>query len=99
MSPIQHRPLTAAVLIVALAPHAGGAQEVSNPWLSERRVLNFAHGAIRWDAMVDTDCNKRTDTKFSDLVQGAEALRTSTDPSRSELIAYKSKLECVNGGK
>jgi hypothetical protein len=58
--------------------------------------LNFAHGSIGWTAMVDTNCDKVADTRFSDLVTAAEAQRLVSPTNKAALISFKTKLECAN---
>lgn len=51
--------------------------------------LNFANGAIAWNRLVDTNGDKRPDTRFLDAITAAEALRLDPNATRTELDRQK----------
>jgi len=55
--------------------------------------LNFAHGAIEWDRLVDTDGDGRPDTRFLTAIEAAEDLRLDPAATRRQLDAMKKVVE------
>jgi subtilisin family serine protease len=57
--------------------------------------LNFANGAVAWDALIDTNGDSAGDTAFSDVISGAEAVRLGPH-TRAELEEQKDLLESIS---
>ncbi len=55
--------------------------------------LNFANGSIDWDRLVDTNGDKRVDTRFLTAMENVEALRIDPTTSRKDLDATKKLVE------
>lgn len=55
--------------------------------------LNFANGAVEWNRLVDTNGDKRADTRFLDAITAAESLRLDANASRVLLDRQKVILE------
>jgi hypothetical protein len=59
--------------------------------------LNFANGSLRWNQMVDTDCNGTRDTRFNQVMRTAENVFLDSSSTRSELNGQKNVLSCIGG--
>jgi hypothetical protein len=55
--------------------------------------LNFANGAVDWNRLVDTNGDKRPDTRFLDAITAAERLRLDPNTTRTQLDRQKTILE------
>ena len=51
--------------------------------------LNFANGAMEWNRLVDTNGDKRADTRFLDAIKAAESLRLDPNATRAQLDRQK----------
>ncbi|HEU5490593.1 MAG TPA: PKD domain-containing protein [Gaiellaceae bacterium] len=51
--------------------------------------LNFANGAMEWNRLVDTNGDKRADTRFLDAMKAAETLRLDPNATRAQLDRQK----------
>ena len=58
--------------------------------------MNFADGRVALTDLVDTNWNGVPDTRFSDLVAQAEAVRLNPFATRSQLLAQKDRLDSFN---
>lgn len=58
--------------------------------------LNLANGGVGWSELVDADGDRVLDTTFGDLVQTAEAVRTSPTSTPIQLLEQKDRLERLN---
>lgn len=58
--------------------------------------LNFAHGGLSWDDLVDTDGDNVGDTTFVDAVAEAEATLNTSGASKKELVRAMDFAEAVN---
>ncbi|MPY98095.1 MAG: S8 family serine peptidase [Actinophytocola sp.] len=58
--------------------------------------LNFANGAVGYDEMVDTDGKKGADTKFSEALTEAEAVRLDPTSTKAQMENQKNILEHIN---
>lgn len=58
--------------------------------------LNFAAGALGWDALVDTSGDGRADTRLSDAIAAAESVRANPRATAADLQAQTDKLRNVN---
>jgi PKD domain len=55
--------------------------------------LNFANGAVEWNRLVDTNGDKRPDTRFLDAITAAERLRLDPSSTRTQLERQKVIVE------
>src|SRR5581483_9752433 len=55
--------------------------------------LNFANGAIEWNRLVDSNGDKKPDTRFLDAIVAAEALRLDGNATKAQLDAQKKIVE------
>ena len=55
--------------------------------------LNFANGAVEWNRLVDTNGDKRADTRFLDAIIAAETLRLNPNATRTQLDKQKLIVE------
>jgi hypothetical protein len=58
--------------------------------------LNFAHGSVGWEELVDTDRDGTVDTPFHDVIAQAEAVLLKADPGQEELVLAKDLAEAIN---
>ncbi len=58
--------------------------------------MNFADGRVALTDLVDTNWNGVPDTRFSDLVAQAEAVRLNPLATRSQLLTQKDRLDSFN---
>jgi hypothetical protein len=58
--------------------------------------LNFAHGSVGWDELVDTDKTGTADIPFHEVVAQVEAIRLSPDSTHQHLVQAKDLAESVN---
>ncbi|HLC05890.1 MAG TPA: hypothetical protein VJK02_22875 [Anaerolineales bacterium] len=58
--------------------------------------LNFAHGSVGWDELVDTDRDGTGDTAFSEVVSDAEVILHNPNANQQELVRAKDLAEAVN---
>ena len=59
--------------------------------------LNFANGSLKWNQMVDTDCNGTRDTRFHQAMRSAENVFLDSSSTRSEILGQKAILTCMIG--
>ena len=55
--------------------------------------LNFANGAVEWNRLVDTNGDKRPDTRFLDAIKAAETLRLDPNATRTQLDKQKAIVQ------
>ena len=58
--------------------------------------LNFAHGSVGWDELIDTDKDGIGDTSLSEVGPRVEAILPNPIPSQQELVRAKDLAEAVN---
>jgi hypothetical protein len=58
--------------------------------------LNFAHGAVGWDELIDTDGDEAADTPFYQVVSAAETILLNDEATHLELEQAKDLAEAVN---
>jgi hypothetical protein len=58
--------------------------------------LNFAHGSVGWDEMIDTDGDGVDDTPFHQVMPEAEATLLDAEATHKELVHAKDLAEAVN---
>lgn len=62
-------------------------------------LLNFANGAVDYDALIDTNGDGVADTAFSDVIAQAEAVRLDPEATTPAVLAQKDLLERFNLGR
>jgi hypothetical protein len=58
--------------------------------------LNFAHGTVGWDELIDTDGNGTDDTPFHQVTSEAEAILADADATHEQLVRAKDLAEAIN---
>jgi hypothetical protein len=58
--------------------------------------LNFAHGSVGWDELIDTDDDGVGDTPFHQVISEAETILLDADATHEELEHAKDLAEAVN---
>ena len=58
--------------------------------------LNFAHGSVGWDELIDTDRNGTPDTPLRQVFAQAEAILLDASASHQQLVRAKDLAEAVN---
>ena len=58
--------------------------------------LNFAHGSVAWEELVDADGDGIADTAFHQVVAQAEAILLRPDATQQDLVRAKDLAEAVN---
>jgi hypothetical protein len=58
--------------------------------------LNFAHGSVGWDELIDTDRNGTPDTPLRQVLGQAEAILLNPNANQQQLVRAKDLAESIN---